>query len=87
MKVYLDTCSLNRPFDDQVQPRIRLEAEAVLWVLKQVDLGRFVLCVSDVLDFENQSNPDLNKQAKVGELLKRGREYAKITKRIEERAE
>jgi predicted nucleic acid-binding protein len=86
MKVYLDTCSLNRPFDDQTQPRIRLEAEAVLWVLKQVDLGRFTLCDSDVLRFENHKNPDLSKQAKVEELLHRGQEYAKITKHIEERA-
>lgn len=86
MKVYLDTCSLNRPFDDQTQPRIRLEAEAVLWVLKQVDLGQFILCDSDVLRFENHNNPDLSKQAKVEELLNRGQEYAKITGRIEERA-
>lgn len=85
-RVYLDTCSLNRPFDDQTQLRIRLEAEAILWVLKQVDLGRFILCGSDVLHFENQNNPDLGKQAKVGELLKRRREYAKITSHIEERA-
>lgn len=28
MKVYLDACCLNRPFDDQTQGRIRLEAEA-----------------------------------------------------------
>lgn len=86
MKIYLDTCSLNRPFDDQTQPRIRLEAEAVLWVLKQVDLGQFILCDSDVLRFENHNNTDFDKQAKVEELLKHGQEYAKITRSIEERA-
>jgi len=26
MKVYLDACCLNRPFDDQSQDRIRLES-------------------------------------------------------------
>lgn len=30
MRVYLDICSFKRPFDDQSQPRIHLEAEAVL---------------------------------------------------------
>jgi len=25
MKIYLDVCCLNRPFDDQVQDRVRLE--------------------------------------------------------------
>ena len=29
-KLYLDVCSLNRPFDDQLQDRIKLEAEAIL---------------------------------------------------------
>ncbi|MBE2197400.1 MAG: hypothetical protein IAE79_02240 [Anaerolinea sp.] len=27
MRVYLDVCCLNRPFDDQSQERIQLEAE------------------------------------------------------------
>ena len=32
-KLYLDACCVNRPFDDQTQDRIRLEAErAVLRV-------------------------------------------------------
>lgn len=30
MRIYLDCCCLQRPLDDQTQPRIRLEAEAVL---------------------------------------------------------
>ncbi len=31
--VYLDTCCLNRPFDDQTQAHIHLEAEAVLLIM------------------------------------------------------
>lgn len=30
MRVYLDNCMFNRPFDDQSHIRIRLEAEAKL---------------------------------------------------------
>jgi hypothetical protein len=30
MKIYLDNCCFNRPFDDQSHLRIRLEAEAKL---------------------------------------------------------
>lgn len=37
MRVYLDTCSLQRPLDDKSQLRIRLEAEAVLSVLDLVE--------------------------------------------------
>jgi len=31
MKIYLDNCSYNRPFDDQSQMKIRLETEAKLY--------------------------------------------------------
>jgi len=30
MKIYMDVCCLNRPFDDQKQDRIRVESDAVL---------------------------------------------------------
>ena len=36
MKVYLDACCLNRPFDDQTQPRVRLEAEAISLILEKL---------------------------------------------------
>lgn len=32
MRIYLDNCCFNRPFDDQSQLRIRLETEAKLVV-------------------------------------------------------
>ena len=33
MRIYLDSCCLQRPLDDQTQPRIRIETEAVLTIL------------------------------------------------------
>jgi hypothetical protein len=33
MRLYLDICCLKRPFDDQAQPRVRIETEAVLGLL------------------------------------------------------
>jgi hypothetical protein len=30
MLIYLDTCSIQRPFDDQSQLRVAMESEAVL---------------------------------------------------------
>jgi hypothetical protein len=36
MRVYLDVSCLNRPLDDQSQPRIHLEAEAVLAILGEI---------------------------------------------------
>ncbi len=31
-RIYLDNCSLNRPFDNQEQMKIRLETEAKLYI-------------------------------------------------------
>ena len=38
-KIYLDACYLNRPFDDQTQLRIYLEAQAVMTIISQCQSG------------------------------------------------
>lgn len=57
MKVYLDNCCFNRPFDDQSQIRIKLEAEAKLFIQDSVRDGRLQLVWSYILDYENSVNP------------------------------
>jgi hypothetical protein len=42
VKVYLDASALNRPFDDQSLPRNRLEAEAVIVILDQIEQGSVI---------------------------------------------
>jgi len=49
---------LNRPFDDQTQARIHLEAEAVLMILAQCDTGHWKWIGSEVLDLEINRTPD-----------------------------
>ena len=39
MRIYLDLCVYNRPFDDQSQPRIFIEATEFLLILSEV-VGR-----------------------------------------------
>jgi hypothetical protein len=57
MRVYLDNCSLNRPFDDQKQLRIRLETEAKLAIQEHIHSREIQLAWSYMLDFENSANP------------------------------
>ena len=52
LKLYLDCCCLNRPFDDMSDEKVRLESEAVLSIIGQCELGRWDLFQSDVLDDE-----------------------------------
>ena len=47
-KIYLDVCSLCRPFDDQSFIRIRLETNAVNLILAQIDKKIFQLVASPV---------------------------------------
>jgi predicted nucleic acid-binding protein len=64
MLIYLDMCCLKRPFDDQSQPRIRLESEAVLGLLScEPESARFVR--SPALLLENAQNPVAERAARV----------------------
>lgn len=58
MIVYLDTCSIQRPFDDQSQTRIVLEAEAVLGIIDRVESGEIDLLGSEILQLETEENPN-----------------------------
>ena len=71
MIVYLDICCFKRPFDDQTQGRIHLESEAILAILKHVDLGQILLAGSEILSLENDRDPDLQRRHRVAELLNR----------------
>ena len=57
MRVYLDNCCYNRPFDEQVQLRIRLETEAKLHVQDLMHLRVVEYAWSDVLDYEVGNSP------------------------------
>lgn len=57
MKLYLDNCCFNRPFDDQSQLRIRLEAEAKLQVQADIRSKQYELIWSYILSYENSRNP------------------------------
>lgn len=57
MKLYLDNCVFNRPFDDQSNIKILLEAEAKLKIQENIRLGLYELVWSYILDYENEKNP------------------------------
>ena len=67
MRVYLDNCCFNRPFDDQKQTRIRLEAEAKLSIQENIRSGMLELAWSYIVDFENEANPFAERQAAISE--------------------
>jgi len=57
MRIYLDNCAFNRPYDDQNYIRIKLESEAKLYIQGKIKSGEIELVWSYILDFENEQNP------------------------------
>ncbi len=62
MLIYLDTCCLNRPFDDQNQLVIRLQTEAKLHIQHAIRQGELSLVWSAAMDLENEANPDVDRR-------------------------
>jgi predicted nucleic acid-binding protein len=65
MKLYLDTCCYNRPYDDQTQERIHLEGEAILAIINKREQNNDEIIGSLVLDFEMEQIENIEKQEKV----------------------
>ena len=72
MKIYLDTCCLNRLSDRQIQERIRQETEAVNMMLSNFRTKRWHWISSSILQFEINQNPDLDQRVSLTTLLQLG---------------
>lgn len=86
-KIYLDTCCLNRPFDDQTQERIRLESEAVLAILSRIEKGEWDWIGSEVLMDEIEQTPDTQKLSRARLLSDFIKQSVEIGEDAAERAE
>ena len=65
MRVYLDNCCYNRPYDEQGQLRVRLETEAKLEVQARMRSGELEYIWSDMLLTEAMDNPDEDRREKI----------------------
>jgi hypothetical protein len=68
-RIYLDVCCLNRPFDDQRQDRIRLEAEAVLLIMGRCEAGAWQWLSSAVVEEEVNHTPSSERRSRVRQML------------------
>ena len=56
-KIYMDICCFNRPFDNQVQLKIRMETEAKLFIQTGIRDKKYSMVWSYMHDYENSENP------------------------------
>lgn len=86
MKIYFDVCCFNRPFDDQTQDRIHLEAEAILSIFNHSRMSGWSIIGSEAIDFEIEKMPDHDKRVKVQILSTLHDTHVKVDAGVEQRA-
>jgi len=87
MKIYLDTCCLNRPFDDQNQPRIRLESEAVTLILEKTHQREWEWVGSEILFYELEQISDVERKERTVLLARQCHRVIETSGQILDRAE
>ena len=69
MRIYLDNCSYNRPYDDQSQMRIHLETQAKLYIQNMIRKKQVQLVTSYILDYENSRNRSMQKKMTIEKFM------------------
>lgn len=75
MKVYLDNCCYNRPYDDQSQIRISLETQAKLYIQNLIKDKRIELVTSYMLEYENGKNKLGKRKQVIAEFMESNESY------------
>lgn len=70
MRIYLDNCCYNRPYDDQSQMKISLESQAKLHVQELIKENKLELASSWFITFENSQNPYDIRRIAINDFLK-----------------
>ncbi len=86
-RVYLDTSAYNRPFDDQTQPKIFLETQAVIIIFQMLEVKAVELINSSVLEYEDSRNPYPIKQEAMSRYLQLAELKQEVDEAILKRAE
>lgn len=86
MRIYFDSCAVQRPLDSANHIRIALEVEALLGVFALVESGQYMLVSSEVLDLETERIVSPIRKYHAARLLDQAAVYVKVTDTIEQRA-
>lgn len=74
LKIYLDSCCYDRPYDDQTQLRISLKTEAKLYIQDLVKRKKVNLVTSYVFWYENSQNPSEIRKMSINEFIQKIRQ-------------
>jgi predicted nucleic acid-binding protein len=85
MRIYLDVCAIQRPFDDAVQQQILDETEALHKIVKLIEKGVIGLVGSFALEYENAMNEDDTRREFTEMVLSLAAERVKPSTAVERR--
>jgi predicted nucleic acid-binding protein len=85
MRIYLDTCTIQRPVDESREPRVQREAAAMLELIELVKAGEVELVRSRGLQVEHAHNSDRARRVFVERVLSLAGEIVDIDRDVEER--
>ena len=71
MRIYLDMCCYNRPYDPQEQLRIQLETQSKLLIQKRIEEGKYELVTSYTLEYECGNIPSPVRKRQIQEFIRR----------------
>lgn len=71
VRIYLDNCCYNRPYDDQLQFRIFIETQAILYIQDMIRNGEVELVTSFMLNYENNANSVVEKLKSIDDFMRR----------------
>ena len=80
IRVYLDNCTYNRPYDDQSQIRISLETQAKLYIQRLIIDKKLDLVCSYMSVYENNENPNSGHRDSVQQFFYYASEFIDIDK-------
>ena len=86
-RIYLDVCCFNRPFDDQSQSRVRVEAEAVLAIFERCEAGEWELIISEMVETEVAQIADQERRQRIEGALLMARSHIRVNETVESRSE
>ena len=86
MRVYLDNCCYNRPFDDQAQVKVRVETISKLAVQLMMATKRVEYVWSSTLDYELSKNPVPKRKATISRWRTGAVEYVTASEEVSQRA-
>ena len=71
MRIYLDSCCFNRPYDNQSNQRVSMETKAIQLIQNEIRTGNIELATSYISRYENDKSPFLVKRTYIEDFIQK----------------